>query len=142
MVRTLCTGLALVFFASSAQAQITTYVAPPRAAAPTRQMVASADSARRDSVAQVAMTNMKAWVDSAAGVPIPPYVGRVDSAALVNDPGRPVNAALVNDSNRPVTTFSDGSVAPATASALPTLVVIGAVCFAIGAALLATRSKM
>jgi hypothetical protein len=131
MVRTVFTGIALVLVSSAAQAQITTYVAPPRAPAPTREMVASADSARRDSVAQVSMTNMKAWVDSAAGVPVPSYVGRVDSAALANDPGRPVT-----------TTFSDGSVAPATASNLPTLAVIGAVFLALGAALLAIRSKI
>jgi hypothetical protein len=131
MVRTLCTGLALVLAAQTAQAQITTYVAPPRAPAASREMVAAAASARRDSVAQVSMTNMKAWVDSAAGVPVPAYVGRVDSSALANDPGRPVTA-----------TFSDGAVAPATASNLPTLAVVGLVCFALGAALLATRSKI
>ena len=131
MVRTVFAGLALILVSSAAQAQITTYVAPPRAPAATREMVAAADSARRDSVAQVSMTNMKAWVDSAAGVPVPAHVGQVDSAALANDPGRPVT-----------TTFSDGSVAPATASNLPTLAVIGVICFALGAVLLAIRSKV
>jgi hypothetical protein len=130
MVRTLFTGIALVVVASSAGAQITTYVAPPRAQAPTREMVAAADSVRRDSVAQTTMTNMKAWVDSAAGVPVPSHVGRIDSTALANDPGRPE-----------VTTFSDGSVAPATASALPTIALLGVVIFAVGAALLATRPR-
>lgn len=132
MVRSVFAGFALVLVSSAAQAQITTYVAPPRAPAPTREMVAAADSARRDSVAQVSMTNMKAWVDSAAGVPVPAHVGQVDSAALANDPGRPVVT----------TTFSDGSVAPATASNLPTLAVIGAICFALGAVLLATKPKV
>jgi hypothetical protein len=119
---------ALALIASAAQAQITTYVAPPREAAPTREMVASADSARRDSVARIT-TDMKAWVDSAAGVPVPTTVGRVDSAALANDPGRPV------------TSFSDGSVAPATASKLPTLAVMGVLLLALGTALLANRSR-
>ena len=128
MVRPVNIALALVLSASSAQAQITTYVAPPRAQPPTREMVAAADSARRDSVAQVA-TNMKAWVDSAAGVDVPPTVGRVDSAALVNDPGRPVS------------TFSDGAVAPATASNLPAMAVVGVVFVVIGAALLANRPR-
>lgn len=128
MVRPVNIALALVLSASSAQAQITTYVAPPRAQPPTREMVAAADSARRDSVAQVA-TNMKAWVDSAAGVDVPSTVGRVDSAALVNDPGRPVS------------TFSDGAVAPATASNLPTIAVVGVVFVVIGAALLANRPR-
>lgn len=129
MVRTLYTGLALVLLATTAQAQITTYVAPQRAAAPTRGMVAAADSARRDSVSQMTMTNMKAWVDSAAGIPVPTTVGRVDSAALANDPGRPV------------TTFSEGSVAPATASDLPAVTLLGVVFLALGAALLANRPR-
>lgn len=129
MVRTLYTGLALVLVSHAAHAQITTYVAPQRAPAPTRQMVAAADSARRDSIAQVSMTNMKAWVDSAAGVPAPATIGRVDSAALANDPGRPVS------------TFSDGSVAPATASNLPAMTLLGLVFLGIGSVLLATRSR-
>jgi hypothetical protein len=127
--RTLSLGMALMLTAQAASAQITTYIAPPRPATPSREMVASADSARRDSVAQTAITNMKAWVDSAAGVAVPSHVGRIDSTALVNDPGRPV------------TTFSDGSVAPATASDLPTLLLVGFVAFALGAGLLATRPR-
>jgi hypothetical protein len=111
-------------------AQITTYVAPPRAEAPSAQMIAVADSARRDSVAQATMTNMKAWVDSAAGVPVPATVGTVDSAALANDPGRPV-----------VTTFSEGAVAPATASRLPALALLGIAALTVGALLLATRHR-
>jgi hypothetical protein len=130
MVRTLFASAALMLVASAANAQITTYVAPPRPLAPSPQMVASADSARRDSVAQATMTNMKAWVDSAAGVAAPRFVGGVDSAAIANDPGRPV-----------VTTFSEGSVAPATASDLPTLALLGFVLFAVGALLLANRPR-
>jgi hypothetical protein len=138
MVRTVNIALALVFAAGSAQAQITTYVAPPRAPAPTPQTVAAADSARRDSVTQMA-SNMKAWVDSAAGVPVPATVGRVDSAALINDPGR--ITPVVSEPERPVTNFSDGSVAPATASNLPTLAIIGVVFLVLGSALLANRPR-
>lgn len=130
MVRSLFIGTALALVANTASAQITTYVAPARAPLPTREMVAAADSARRDSVAQTAMTNMKAWVDSAAGVAVPSHVGRIDSTALANDPGRPV-----------VTTFSEGAVAPATASELPTLALLGVVIFALGVALLANRPR-
>lgn len=130
MVRTLFLSAALVAAASSVEAQITTYVAPPRPAAPSPQILAAADSARKDSVATTTFTNMKAWVDSAAGIPAPANLGRVDSAALANDPGRPA-----------VTTFSNGSVAPATASDLPTLVLVGALALAIGAILLEQRSR-
>jgi phage tail sheath gpL-like len=123
MYRSLLAGMALALCASPAGAQITTYVAPPRTAAP--QMIAAADSARRDSVATATMTNMKAWVDSAAGVAVPAHVG--DS--LVTDPGRPV------------TTFEDGAVAPATASALPLLVFGGMVAIGLGAVLVSRRPR-
>jgi hypothetical protein len=130
MFRVLMAGAALVLGAHMAGAQIVTYVAPPRRDLPSVQAVATADSARRDSVAQATMTNMKAWVDSAAGVAVPRHVGGIDSSALVNDPGRPV-----------ITTFSEGSVAPATASDLPTLALVGVLVFAIGVILLAHRPR-
>ena len=133
-------GLAAALFSvlsSQASAQITTYVAPPKPAGPTKQMVASADSARRDSIQAVQMSNMKVWVDSAAGVSVPAGVG--DTLAIpANDPG------LVTESQpeRPVTTtFSNGSVAPATATQLPTLVIAGAVVLVIGAALVTHRPR-
>jgi len=127
MIRKLFVAAALsVVAASAANAQITTYIAPPRAAEPTKAMVAAADSARRDSVAQVAVTNMKAWVDSAAGVGVPATVG--DSTVVVTDSAR-------------VTTFSNGSVAPATASDLPALALAGLAAFVVGAALLSTRPR-
>jgi hypothetical protein len=141
MIRTLFTSAALMLAASLANAQITTYMAPPRPLA-TPQTVASADSARKDSVAQVTMSNMKAWVDSAAGVPAPRY--GIDSTALANDPGRPVTtpiSPITPTTVTTVTTFSEGSVAPATASPLPMLAVFGFAVFAIGALLLAYRPR-
>lgn len=128
MIRTLFTSAALMLAANLANAQVTTYIAPPRPLA-TPQTVASADSARQDSVVQVTMSNMKAWVDSAAGVPAPRY--GVDSTALANDPGRPVTTTT--------TTFSEGSVAPATASVLPMLAVIGFAALVVGALLITSR---
>jgi hypothetical protein len=77
---------------------------------------------RRDSLAQVAMTNMKEWVDSAAGVAVPATVG--DSLPPVS-----------------VTTFEDGSVAPNTASDLPMLALLGFVFLLVGAGLVTNRSR-
>ena len=108
----------LVGLSSTAGAQITTYIAPPKPAM--TQMVASADSAFKDSVAAVAMTNMKAWVDSAAGVTVPATVG--DSTV---DPGKPE-----------LTTFSHGSVAPNTATSLPAVGLFGVVLALAGLAML------
>lgn len=130
MGRMLVLSAALVAAANVASAQITTYVAPPRPLAPSAQAVATADSVRRDSVALATMTNMKAWVDSAAGVTGPP-VRVVDSPVVVNDTAR----ATVT------TTFSNGSVAPATASDLPLLGILGFALFATGAMLLASRPR-
>ena len=115
---------ALVGLSNVAGAQITTYIAPPKPAM-TPQMVAAADSARKDSVAVVATTNMKAWVDSAAGVTVPERVG--DSTVV--DPGKPV------------TTFSDGTVAPNTASLLPALGAFGITAVLVGAAMLVKRPR-
>jgi hypothetical protein len=120
MFRRTLTIAALVLAARPAAAQITTYIAPPRASVESRQLLASTDSVRRDSVDRATVTNMTAWVDSAAGVAVPSRVG-VDSI----DPGRPV------------TSFEDGAVAPATASMLPALLVMGVVVFGAGLFLLA-----
>jgi hypothetical protein len=128
MFRAVVVALGLAVSVSTASAQITTYIAPPRPAKPTPQMVASADSARADSAAAVAMTNMKSWVDSAAGVTVP---SRVGDTAVRADSVPPVG----------VTTFEDGAVAPNTASALPTIGLIGLVAFVLGAVLLAGRPR-
>lgn len=129
MNRAVLAGVTLMLGAQALSAQITTYIAPPKAPAPSAQAVATADSVRQDSVRTAAVTNMKAWVDSAAGITVPTTVG-TDSSAIVNDPGRPV-----------VTTFSNGSVAPATASDLPTLALCGALVLLVGAGLLSNRPR-
>lgn len=127
MFRTVFVGVAFVLGTSQLNAQITTYIAPARPPAPSPQMVAAADSAQRDSVAQVTMTNMKAWVDSAAGVTVPAHVG---DSIPADDPGRPVT-----------TTFVDGAVAPATASNLPAFTLLGLLAIAVGAALRPKRHR-
>lgn len=121
MFRSALVFVALVTLSNSVDAQITTFIAPPKPAM-TPQMVAAADSVRRDSVAAFATTNMKAWVDSAAGVSIPDRVG--DSTIV--DPGKP----------DVTTTFSDGSLAPNTASILPALGIVGLAAGLVGAAML------
>ena len=136
MYRAVLAGVLLAVCTGKGSAQITTYVAPPRPVEPSRQAVA-ADSARRDSTERAAMTNMKAWVDSAAGVTIPAHVG--DSTSL---PPAPPPFAAPETPVRPVTTtFEDGAVAPATASNLPALSLFGVVGVLVGALLLARRHR-
>lgn len=128
MFRVVLAGMAMLVCASQLEAQITTYVAPPRPPLSSPQAVATADSARRDSIAQVSMRNMKEWVDSAAGVVVPAH----DTAVVtVNDSGRTV-----------VTTFSNGTVAPETASDLPTVLILGIASLVVGAGLLANRPRV
>lgn len=127
MCRVVLAGAVLLMCANGLSAQITTYVAPPNPLQPSPQAVATADSARRDSVTQVSMRNMKAWVDSAAGVSIPAH----DTAIVVRDSG----------GRQVVTTFNAGSVAPDTASELPTLAFLGVVGLLVGAGLLTNRSR-
>lgn len=126
MFRVVLAGAAMLVCATQLSAQITTYVPPPRPAQPSAEAIATADSIRRDSVAQVAMRNMKEWVDSAAGVPVPAY----DTTVTVRDSTGAV-----------VSTFSNGSVAPETASDLPALALLGVVSLVIGAGLLANRPR-
>ena len=68
------------------------------------------------------MTNMKEWVDSAAGIAVPENVG--DSLPPVS-----------------VTTFEEGSVAPATASDLPSIALVGFVFLIFGVGLVVKRSR-
>jgi hypothetical protein len=127
MFRAVLAGLAMMLCATQLSAQITTYVAPPRQPL-TTPAVATADSMRRDSVAQLSMRNMKEWVDSAAGVAVPAY----DTTVTVRSDSLPRST---------VTTFSDGTVAPETASDLPTLALVGLIGLLVGAGLLANRPR-
>ncbi len=127
---------------ATAFGQFTTFVTPPRPrvdtattpGTPAQQRVAA------DSVARVAITNMKAWVDSAAGDIV---VNRVDST------GRPVAAPGPVTSGAPTpavrgaasaestSVFREGARAPDTATWLPLLVLVGTV--AVGAGVLLLR---
>jgi uncharacterized protein YqgV (UPF0045/DUF77 family) len=122
--------LALVMLAgmpATAAAQFTTFIPPQtRVADSVKAVVAAAEKAQTDSAVNMQLTNMKTWVDSAAGISTPP-VTAADSAT--------VGLATVPET----TTFTNGARAPETASDLPTLVLIGAVLLALGTLLLADR---
>jgi hypothetical protein len=137
MLRAVFAGVLLALSASDGSAQITTYVAPPRPVTPSRA-AAAADSVRRDSVDKATMTNMKAWVDSAAGVAVPAHVG--DSTTTPPAPA-PAPAPPVVREEPVATTFENGSVAPATASNLPAISLLGVLGIAFGAVLLARRHR-
>jgi hypothetical protein len=105
-----------------ASAQFTTFI-PPRnvvqdsikAAAVVQQQV------QADSIARTQITNMKTWVDSAAGLAPTPTTA-ADSAAQAT---AVATTAATTTMTTDTTTFRNGMRAPATASSLPLLVLIG-----------------
>ena len=126
----------LITLPAVAQAQFTTVVAPPRE----KQVAQSAEAAavaraRADSVMQQRLGDMREWVDSAAvalaGVSDTLRVEVVDSGVVLRD-----TAAVPPEPRRPTTEFREGAPAPATATGLPTLALIGIGALGLGAILL------
>lgn len=115
-------------------AQFTTYVAPPRKAAVDTsrpKAPATVAKARADSASRMSLTDMKTWVDSAAGKSMPtPTVA--DTALVSVDTAMAVPAAKAIAPARSTTSFSNGAVAPNTATSLPTLLVLGCLMFTAG----------
>jgi hypothetical protein len=116
---------------ATASAQFTTFIPPQKAKDSVKAAVAAQQQARTDSVTTASVTNMRAWVDSAAGVLAPTSP---DTAA---DPLKPTSSA---DPLKPTSTDSltmrNGSPAPMTASALPLLLLLGMGSLSAGAILL------
>lgn len=120
-LRSITTGL---FFAATAAmapapllAQITTFVAPPRKeAVDSAKATVAAAAAKADTTKRMALTDMKAWVDSAAGV-ASPQVATADTAMYsATQPTTPPSSASRASGT---TSFSNGAIAPNTASPLP-----------------------
>lgn len=108
---------------AAAAAQFTTFIAPP---SPVKDSIKAAVVAEQrvmtDSITQAKITDMKTWVDSAAGMS---RVSAIDTT---------MPTAL--RSRATVTTASNGTIAPATASPLPLLVVVGTAAMLLGSALI------
>ena len=126
-------ALATLLTPAALSAQFTTFVAPPRkTAADSAPATVAAVKARADSVARMSLTDMKTWVDSAAGTGT--------QVATANDTTMTAaNAATATppDANaRTTTTFSNGAIAPNTASPLPAYLAAGFASFFAGLLLL------
>jgi len=120
-------------------AQFTTFVAPPRqAAVDSAKTTVAVTKARADSVARMSLTDMKAWVDSAAGVP-------GTKVATANDTAMASVATAAPDQRvepgRTTTTFSNGAIAPNTATPLPAYLVAGLASLIVGMLLLRLRAR-
>lgn len=121
--------LALVA-APSASAQFTGLVTPPPRPAPPVEIIA-AGGAVADTTAAARMSDMKAWVDSAAvAVAAQAPQDTVTPPVVIETP-----AAAEPAPQQEVTAFQEGAPAPNTASVLPALLLLGAGLIAGGAAL-------
>lgn len=119
---------------STALAQFTTFIPPrPPAVDSVKAAVAVQQKAKTDSSVNLQLTNMKTWVDSAAGIVTPPATTS-DSLAAGLTPASTATASVtppdapLPDSAR----FKNGIPAPATASELPLVALIGAVLLTVG----------
>ena len=125
----------------AASAQFTTFVAPPRKAVvdSAKAAIIAEQATRGDSAARMSLTDMKAWVDSAAGVGTPSSTVAI---ADTTSPATPAPVPSTPGAPQPSTTaFSDGAIAPNTASALPSLALGGLVLLVVGGVLLRLRSR-
>ena len=127
MFRRLLVLATIASLPATAHAQFTTFIPPrPRAADSVKAAAAVQQKAATDSAVSAQLTNMKTWVDSAAGIAGPP-VTAADSLAA----GLPATATAADTA-----TFGNGIPAPETASDLPLLALVGAALLAIGVLML------
>lgn len=125
-------------------AQFTTYAAPQKKAAVDTarpKAPATVAKARADSASRMSLTDMKTWVDSAAGKTTPTGEVAADSALVIVDTATAVPAAKTPPPARSTTSFSNGAVAPNTATSLPTLLVIGCLMVAAGVLVFRLRAR-
>ena len=119
-------------------AQFTTFVAPPRKdTVSSKPSVVAVAKARADSASRMSLTDMKSWVDSAAGTPAP--VSAVADTAMANVDS--VAATASGTPQRSTTTFSNGAIAPNTATSLPQLFATGFVSIAAGLLIFGFRRR-
>ncbi len=130
-IPTLSFIVAALLAVPGASAQFTGLVTPPPRPAPPVEMIAEGGAVAADTTAAARMSDMKAWVDSAA-VAV--------AAQAPQDTATPPPVVIETPAAEPapqqeVTAFQEGAPAPDTATALPALLLLGAALVAGGAAL-------
>ncbi len=106
---------------ATASAQFTTFIPPQNKAKDSvKAAVVAEQRAKSDSITAASVTNMRTWVDSAAGVVAPTTAADSLTRAAAES-----------------TTFRNGSPAPMTASSLPLLLLLGVSSLGAGVMLLA-----
>jgi hypothetical protein len=122
---------------ATALGQFTTFVTPPRPRVDSAAVkpTPAQEAATADSAARVAITNMKAWVDSAAGDVV---VNRTDSTGRPVAATGPVTSGTASAAESTMV-FREGARAPDTATWLPLLVLVGTGALGVGVVLLRWR---
>jgi len=121
------------------QAQFTTFVPKPSKAAVDSSKPATiiAARARADSITRMSITSMKDWVDSAAGVAPNDTLAAANTMTATTTTTTEVPSAPSTVNGRATTTtFSNGAIAPNTASPLPAYLAAGFASLAAGLLLL------
>jgi hypothetical protein len=130
-----------------AQAQFATFIPPkPKVSDSVAAAQAMVQKAKADSATATRIANMKRWVDSAAGLP-PRSTAASDTVLAPGDTTR-VLVATARNRTPAVATPSEpgpatrvetrrGAIAPATASSLPLLLLVGSLSLAVGVFLIA-----
>jgi hypothetical protein len=130
-IPTLSFVFAALLAAPTASAQFTGVVTPPPRPAPPAELVARAGDVIADTTAAARMTDMKAWVDSAAvAVAAQAPQDTATPPVVIETP-----AAAAPPPQEDVPAFREGAPAPDTATPLPALLALGAGLFAGGFAL-------
>ena len=131
----------MIVGAGTANAQITTVVAaPPRKTEPAQQAAAQQrEKVAQDSVARVAMTGMKEWVDSAsAALAIRPDTVPTSADTAVGAPRAATAPAPKSDSSASAraperqSEFRNGARAPNTATPIPMIALAGVLLVVMG----------
>lgn len=131
-------------------AQFTTFIPPQtKVVDSVKAVVVAQAQARTDSVMRIKLTDMKTWVDSAAGSVVPPTpanstgayptvttMTRTPGSTLILPPPARDTAAFKSTAADSALRFRHGTPAPNTASDLPMLALIGSIALAIGTIML------
>lgn len=138
-------ALALALTASPAAAQFTAVVQPPKArpAATADAAAQATPGAHSDSAGRTALTDMRAWVDSAAGVVAPDSAAPADSMRRDSSATWTSSAGEVAPAPQPpaANAAGDGTRAPDTATMLPGIAIAGLAMLAAGAWLLRRSAR-
>jgi hypothetical protein len=126
------TLLAALIAVPAASAQFTGVVQPPPRPEPPVELVAQAGAVIADTSAATRMSDMRAWVDSAAvSVAAQSPQDTATPPVVLETPQAEAPPAAQED----VLAFREGAAAPNTATPLPALLLLGAALLAGGAAL-------